>query len=488
MKEALRQQLTQRLQQKLSPRQVRLVRLLEMSEPEMEDEVRRELDDNPALIEADRADIHQADTGNDSSDTFTETAEEMQRADYGHDDEVPYYRREVSNTSADDRHFEPTAIASAETLAESLERQLAELPLTERQLMIGRYIIGNIDDNGYLTRSITELEDDLAFDAGVEVEPSELREMVETVRRLDPAGVGATDLRDSLLLQLKRMPEDDPAVALAIEIVRDYFDLFSLRHFDRLAAALHIDREQLRDADDVIRSLDPKPGSRVGDNEVDDRKRHITPDFLVETDDSGRVSVSMPSRLPSLAIEQSFDLESDPQTPKADSSASSRQAQALEFIARKRDEATEFIELVKMRRTTLMKVMEAIVRAQKEFFLTEDETTIRPMVLKDIAAATGFDISVISRATSGKYVATPTGVYPLKFFFNERLNAQEDASSHEIMDAIRQIIDGEDPASPVSDEVLTEQLAARGYNIARRTVAKYRERLGIPVARLRRKL
>ena len=460
-----------------------------MSEPEMEDEVRRELDDNPALIEADSVEVHHNEGVNDASEPFTETAEEMQRADYGHDDDVPYYRREASNASADDRRFEPVAIASAETLAESLERQLAELSLTDRQTIIGRYIIGNIDDNGYLTRSITELEDDLAFDAGVEVEPAELREMVEIVRRLDPAGVGAADLRDSLLLQLKRKPEDVPAVELATEIVRDYFDLFSLRHFDRLATILHVDRDQLREADEVIRSLDPKPGSRVGESEADDCSRHITPDFVVDTDDTtGRVSVSMPSRLPSLAIEQSFDLSAQPKAPSSDTAASSRRSQALEFISSKRDDAAEFIELVKMRRSTLMKVMEAIVRAQKDFFLTEDETTIRPMVLKDIAAATGLDISVISRATSGKYVATPTGVYPLKFFFNERLNAQEDASSHEIMDALRQIIDGEDPASPLSDEVLTEQLTSRGYNIARRTVAKYRERLGIPVARLRRKL
>lgn len=487
MKESLQQTLAQRMQQRLSPQQVRLVRMLEMSEPEMEEEVRRELDDNPALAEADTQELHDNDTHEDPEEGFHESAEEMQRADYRDDDDIPYYRQNVSNYSADDNHFEPTAIASSETLAESLERQLYELPLTDRQTKLGRYIIGNLDDNGYLTRTPAELEDDLALNVGLEVSLAELREMIELIRSLDPAGVGAVDLRDSLLLQLRRRDEAEPGVALATELVRDYFDLFSMRHFDRLESLLKVDREQLKRADEVIRSLDPKPGSRVGGSEADDRLRHITPDFYVETDDDGRISVSMPSRVPSLAIERSFKPDVNPAVSEA-GAASERRAQALQFITRKRDEAEDFIELVKMRRDTLMKVMEAIAGVQKAFFETDDETRIRPMVLRDIAALTGLDISVISRATQGKYVATPSGVYPLKKFFNERLNDREDASSHEIMDAIRVLISEENSASPLSDDQLTERLASQGYNIARRTVAKYRERLGFPVARLRRKI
>lgn len=478
------------MQQRLSPRQVRLVRLLEMSEPEMEEEVRRQLDDNPALTEADN---HLTD-GSDAphaDDSHAETAEQLQRADYLDEDDIPFYRQNISNTSADDSHYEPTAIASDETLGESLERQLAELPLSDRQITLGRYIIGNIDDNGYMTRSPLQLEDDLAIDAGIEVEPHELAEMIERVRSLDPPGVGAVDLRDSLLLQLQRMSADTPGLKVATEIVRDYFDLFSMRHFDRLESAMNIDRDTLREAEALIRTLDPKPGSRIGGSDADDRLRHITPDFLVETDDNSRVSVSMPSRLPALAIESSFDVADSPESVTADtvpSGASARRAQALEFVTRKRDDANEFIDLVKTRRSTLMKVMEAIVRYQKVFFLTDDETRIRPMVLRDISAMTGLDLSMISRATSGKYVATARGVYPLKFFFNERLSDQEDASTHEINDVLRGLIDREDPSSPLSDDALTEQLNAMGYNIARRTVAKYRERLGLPVARLRRRL
>lgn len=487
MKEALQQTLAQRMQQRLSPQQVRLVRMLEMSEPEMEEEVRRELDDNPALTEADSQDFNGGETREGHDDDFNETAEEMQRADYLHDDDIPYYRQNISNYSPDDSRYEPTAIASPETLGESLERQLSELTLSDRQMKLGRYIIGNIDGNGYLTRTLRELEDDLALNVGLEVDPVELREILDIIRSLDPPGVGASDLRESLLLQLRRRRDSDPGVKTATEIVKDYFDLFSMRHFDRLGSLLRVDRDELRRADEVIRSLDPKPGSRVGGSEADDRLRQITPDFYVETDDDGHIRISMPSRVPSLAIERSFEPESTPLVA-AGEAASARRNQALQFITRKRDEAEDFIELVRMRRDTLLRVMEAIVKVQRAFFESDDETRIRPMVLKDIAAVTGLDISVISRATQGKYVATPSGIYPLKMFFNERLNDREDASSIEIMEAIRLLIAGEDVSAPLSDDQLTERLTRQGYNIARRTVAKYRERLGLPVARLRRKI
>lgn len=468
MKESLTQSLQQRLQQRLSPQQVRLVRLLEMSEPEIEDEVRRELDDNPALAEVEEIPIVETDvTVND-------------------DHEIPAYRLTISNRSADDTRYEPVAIAESETLMESLMNQLRELSLTDRQLRIANYIIGNLDDNGYMTRTLTEIEDDLAFGAGIDVTRAELREIYDTIRSLDPAGVGANDLRDSLLLQLKRLSDRNPDVELATEVVRDYFDLFSLRHFDRLASLLNVDREELRRADDVIKTLDPKPGSRVGGSDADDRARHIIPDFYVEVDNDGRFTITMPSNLPDLMVERSFNLPLDNRQSPSTSPGSARQAEALEFINRKRAEAVDFIELIRMRRSTLMLVAEAIVKWQHDFFLTEDESRLRPMVLKDISTATGLDISVVSRATAGKFIATQTGVYPMKFFFNERVNADEDASSREIAAALKGLVENEDKALPLSDDALTSMLRDKGYNIARRTVAKYRERLGIPVARLRK--
>lgn len=364
--------------------------------------------------------------------------------------------------------------------------QLAETDLSQRQLAIARYIVGNIDDNGYMTRTLPQIDDDLAIDAGIEVDMAEIKDIFARIRTLDPAGVGAYDLRDCLSLQLRRMP-DSEAVRTAREIVDNYFDVFSLRHFDRLTSLLGISRESLREADEVIRSLDPKPASRFGESDADDRARHIVPDFYVEVDRNDRITVSMPGNLPELAIERSFDV--DDEISVADTGETSmRKREALSFISSKRRDASDFIELLRMRRVTLMKVMEAIARWQREFFLSEDESRLRPMVLKDIAGAIGMDISVVSRATAGKYVATQGGVYPLKFFFNERVSEDEDASSREILLALRVLIQEEAPSSPLSDDALTARLTEMGYNIARRTVAKYRERLGIPVARLRKKL
>ena len=440
MKETLSQSLEQRMQLRLSPLQMRLVRMLEMSEPEIEEEVRRELDDNPALEVAESS----VDTDPDE-EPYTETAEDLQLADYGNEDDIPSYRLEANNRSAADAVLEPVAVDDGESLIEYLISQLSETDLTEMELQIARYIIGNLDDNGYLTRTLPQIEDDLAIDAGLEISMAEIRKVYDAIRALDPAGVGAVDLRDCLLLQLRRLP-DTGAVKIAREIVGDYFDLFSLRHFDRLESMLGVSRDMLREADEVIRSLDPKPASRIGESLADDRARHIIPDFYVELDQNDRLTVTMPNNLPELVIEKSFSADE---------------------------------ELV---------VMEAIVRWQRDFFVSEDESRLRPMVLRDISRVTGLDISVISRASAGKYVATQSGVYPLKFFFNERVNDDEDASSREILSVLRSVIDDEDPAAPLSDDALTAELAGRGYSIARRTVAKYRERLGIPVARLRKKL
>lgn len=481
MKESLSQSLEQRLQLRLSPMQMRLVRMLEMTEPEIEEEVRREVDDNPALEVVDTPA-----SGEESAETYGESAEQMQLADYRDEDDIPPYRLEANNRSADDVRFEPVAVAAGESLMESLMSQLAETDLSQRQLAIARYIVGNIDDNGYMTRTLPQIDDDLAIDAGIEVDMAEIKDIFARIRSLDPAGVGAYDLRDCLSLQLRRMP-DSEAVRTAREIVDNYFDVFSLRHFDRLASLLGISRESLREADDVIRSLDPKPASRFGESDADDRARHIVPDFYVEVDRNDRITVSMPGNLPELAIERSFDVDDEGSVAEA-AETSMRKREALSFISSKRRDASDFIELLRMRRVTLMKVMEAIARWQREFFLSEDESRLRPMVLKDIAGATGMDISVVSRATAGKYVATQGGVYPLKFFFNERVSDDEDASSREILSVLRALIQEETPSSPLSDDALTARLTEMGYNIARRTVAKYRERLGIPVARLRKKL
>lgn len=276
MKESLKLSLSQKLQQRLSPLQMRFVRMLEMTGPEVEEEVRRELDDNPALEVADRSE-------NESpEDDFHESAEEMQLADYKDEDEIPAYRLEARNSSRDDRYYEPVAVAAENSLGEWLTDQLRETDMSDAELLAASYIVGNIDDNGYLTRTLRQILDDLAINAGLDMTMEQLKEVAERIRSLDPAGVCAYDLRDCLSLQLKRLEPSD-ARKNAIEIVDYYFDLFSLRHYDRLAAALGIDREKLREAIDVIRSLNPKPGGMIGDSEADARSRHIIPDSTLKS-------------------------------------------------------------------------------------------------------------------------------------------------------------------------------------------------------------
>lgn len=474
MDEALRLSTQQKLQQKLSPLQVQFVKALEMTTPEIEEEVRRNLDDNPALeaVEDDSADM---------SGDFQESAEEMQLADYRSEDDIPTYRLEAHNRSNGSPYYEPVAVSGDDTLIDSLMAQLSQFPVTPRQLEIGRFIIGNIDDNGYLTRNINALVDDVAIQGGIEATVDELREVWDMVRQLDPPGVGAIDLRDCLLLQLRRRKRDSD-VDLAIEIVADYFDVFSLMHYDRLRSMLGVNEERLRRAVDVIKTLNPKPGSLISGGS-DDRSRQITPDFLVEADGDRLVLTSL-SSLPQLQIEHTFDVD-DAAIP---ADVSRQQRDAILFLRQKRDEAANFIKVVQWRQETLYRVMAAIMKLQRDFFLTDDEFQLRPMRLKDVSAITGDDISVISRATAGKYVATHQGVYPLKFFFNERQKTDSDPSSREVIKALRELIDGEDKHRPLSDDALATMLEERGYDVARRTVAKYREKSGIPVARLRKKV
>lgn len=477
MKGSLKLSLTQKLQQRLSPLQMRFVRLLEMNGPEIEDEVRREVDDNPALEVV-------TDSPEQSGDNdFNESSEDLQLADYRDEDEIPSYRFEARNRSHNDIYFEPVAVSGEESLGESLMEQLAETDVSPLDLQIASYIIGNLDDNGYLTRTLDQILDDLAINAGIEVDMDHLRDLVRRVRALDPPGICAYDLRDCLALQLRRLAPSEVR-DLALEIIDHYFDLFSLRHFDKLAGMLGVTKDQLRDAVDLIRTLNPKPGGQFSDNPENDKLRHIIPDFNVDID-GDKLTLTLVNNIPELTIEKSY-VDNGNEFIVGGSERMRKDAE--EFIARKREDATEFIDLLRLRQETLYRVMEAILKFQHDFFVTEDESKLRPMILKDIAAMTGYDLSVISRATAGKYVAVPGRIYPLKFFFNEKVNADEDSSSREILAAMREIIDTEDPHQPLNDDALMQKLAEKGYELARRTVAKYRERLGIPVARLRKQI
>lgn len=484
MDDSLKLSLSQKQQQTLAPMQLQLVRMLEMNAPEIEEEVRKALDENPALEADDDDEAGTGITDGDTDDSFNESAEQMQLADYRTDDDIPSYRLEASNRSAaavDGDIYEPVAVARGESLMESLMSQLAENPAaTPRDLDIARFLVGNIDDNGYLTRPVRSLVDDMAIQEGLEVTEDEVRRVWNMVRSLDPAGIGAVDLRDALLLQLIRRTQT-PDVALATEIIRDYFDLFSLMHFDRIRSLTGVDKERLREAMDTIRSLNPKPGAQISPD--DDRTHHITPDFLVEAD-GDILTLTLLNRIPHLQIEESFAAGALPQSRRKSADTDAANA----FIRQKRDEAATFIKVLETRQRTLFRVMSAIMQWQRDFFLTDDPLTLRPMILKDISAVTGDDLSVISRATAGKYVATRQGVYPLRFFFNERRKDDSDTSSQVVLDRLRTVIEQEDKSHPLSDAAITDILRNEGFDIARRTVAKYRERLGLPVGRLRKQL
>lgn len=477
MSEQLKIEQQAKLQQRLNPRQVIFGRYLEMTTPEIEDEVRRVIDENPALeVVSDHTSDH---SDNSEEETFGESAEQLQLADYGSEDDMPTHRLEAAGASSASRAGDFLSEGEDASLLQVMMAQLADIDLNDRERKIAVYIIGNLDDNGYMTRSLSDIADDVAIAEGFTPDIDEVKTVFAKVRRLDPAGVGAVDLRDCLLLQIDRFPVN-LTTKIAREIIADWFDLFSKKHFEQLCVHLGIDQKEMHTALDFIRGLNPKPGALVEGNSINDRLRHIIPDFAVDIDSDGVATVSLLNNIPELAIEDSFKIDDLPEATNR------RDTEAMAFIKRRHDDAADFIDVLKMRSETLLAVMQAIVKIQHRFFETNERSAIRPMIIKDIASLTGLNISVISRAAAGKYVLTSQGVYPLKMFFNERPKEDADASSHEILDALAKIIEEEDKRHPLSDEALSEKLSALGYNIARRTVTKYRERLGLPVARLRK--
>lgn len=465
--------------QRLTPMQVRLVRMLEMTGQELDDEINRALDEMPALtVENDDESL----AGED--DFYHETAEDLQRADYPDGDEMSPYRLEAHNHSADDSHYMPLAVNDEPTLYEHLIDQLNQSNIDERLKDAALMIIGNLDDNGYLSRSVERIADDLSVEKGIDVPVDVVNEALTFIRGLDPAGIAANDLRETLLLQLERLP-DNERIDLAKKIVETQFDLLSLKHYDILAKRLGVDENQLRDAIEVIRGLNPKPGAAAGSTMADSANR-IIPEISVDTE-GDNVTVSMLTHIPRLGLSETFKASK----PLDEIVGSRNREDANAFLKLHRDEATQFITALAMRQKTLMQVMKAIVALQLEFFKTGDSRHLRPMVLRDVAKATGLDASTVSRATQSKYVLTQWGVYPLKFFFNERSPASgdgDDISAVQLNDLISRFIKSEDKRRPLTDSRIGQMLADRGLNVARRTVAKYRERLGYPIARLRREL
>lgn len=476
--------LEQKLTQRLSPIQLQLVPLLEMTNTEFDDRVKEEIDDNPALEVNEENNDDNLDKTEDG-DTFNETSDQLQANDYGDDDDRPYTKSSYSGGNSNDMPG-PVVVAES-TLSDYLLEQIHERDLTEKQSTIAEYIIGNLEDNGYLTRSTHAIADDITFGGtGLVVDTPEVDAMLNMVRELDPPGIAATDLRDCLLLQLKRKP-DTEVNRLAYEIIDKHFDIFSKKHFDKICAVMNIDNAKLKEVLTAISALNPKPGNAFNGSTSEMHSQQITPDFEVDADNDD-LTLTLLNNVPELQIAQSYSEINDHYSKQKP--ISRREKDEATEVRRCYDKASSFIKVMKMRQETLFNTMSDIVRRQHDFFVTGDETLLKPMILKDIANDTGYDVSVISRATSNKYVTTPWGVYPLKFFFSEGLSHEsgEDVSSLKIKKLLKDIIDNEDKRRPVSDQRLCLMLRNKGYDIARRTVTKYRKQMSIPVARLRRGL
>lgn len=484
----LKQSLQQKMLQKLSPLQIQVIKLLEIPTAQLEQRIKEELEQNPVLEYGSETQDYDDDYG-EEADTAESDIEkdELSIEDYIHDDEIPAYKLQAKNYSKDDKH-DDIPFSSASTFHEQLVSQLGLQVMTDRQLAIAEYIIGNIDEDGYLRREIDEIVDDIAFSQNVEVDEKEALEVLRVIQDFDPAGVGARDLRECLILQIDRKKGETVASDNALEILKDYFEEFTRKHYDKIAKRMHLDDDDLKDAIDEILKLNPKPGGSLS-SPMSRTVQHIIPDFILEIED-GEFLLELNSRnVPELRVSSTYsDMLSDYQSNKKNQSR--EQKEAVMFVKQKLDSAKWFIDAIRQRQNTLMVVMEAILEYQKEYFIEGDETRLRPMILKDIADKTDLDISTISRVSNSKYIQTHFGIFPLKYFFSEGLQTDsgEEVSTREIKKILEECIAGEDKKKPLTDDKLAQILKEKSYNIARRTVAKYREQLNIPVARLRKEL
>lgn len=506
----LKQTLSQKMLQKLSPQQIQLMKLLQIPTATLEQRIKEELEANPALEEGeDREDSLEAarsDDEDEGDDSIVDNAEleepvreeEFELDDYLNDymEDDPYsYKLHVDNHSADDDE-KNVPIAVENTFHEYLERQLGMLEIEdERELIIAKQIVGSIDDDGYLRREPVAIIDDLMFSQNVSATEEEILDLLKSIQKFDPAGVGARDLQECLMIQLemrrKKEIEENPALRLAIRIITKYFDEFSKKHYTRLQRQLSVNEEQLKNGVDEILKCNPKPASGFTDRHSSRNTYYIVPDFLLANRD-GELELDLNSQnAPDLRINEHYKemLKTYKDTTKG-RRAKKKEKEAVMFIKQKIDSAKWFIDAIRQRQQTMYKTMYAILQYQYDFFLTGDQKKLRPMILKDIADITGLDISTVSRVANSKFVQTEFGTKRLKDFFSESLQTKsgEEVSTLEVKKILTEVIEKEDKRKPFSDEKLKNILRDKGYNIARRTVAKYREQLNIPVARLRKEL
>ena len=461
-----------------------MIKLLEIPAIQLEQRIKKEMEENPVLEEGADDSFEEQE---EIKEEQTEQQEEFSLEDYMQDDEIPGYRLSSHNQSSDQKREEiPFSMGS--TFQEQLKAQLGLRKLSEEQELLAEYVLGNIDDDGYLRREIEAIADDLAFSVGMEASYESIHEVLMIIQDFDPGGVGARSLQECLLIQINRKDLTDPVTLLAQKILKNHFDEFTNKHYEKIIQRLGIEEEELKEALDEILRLNPKPGGAMGESQGKSFQ-HIVPDFILEENETGLQLYLNSNNVPELKVSRTYsDMFENYTANKAN--ASRDEKDAVTFVKQKLDSARWFIDAIRQRQNTMLLTMNAILEYQHNYFIEGDETRMRPMILKDIAEMTDLDISTISRVVNSKYIQSHFGIYPLKYFFSEGMQTDsgEEVSTREIKSILQDCIGGEDKRKPLTDDRLSVILNEKGYQIARRTVAKYREQLNLPVARLRKEL
>jgi RNA polymerase sigma-54 factor len=483
---SLKQSLSQKLDQRLSPQQIQLMKLLEVPTMELDQRIKQEIEENPVLEEG-KEEEEDDFSSDEEFDDYEDNSDERTNFDINDylDDDEPSYKTSVNNKGKDDEE-RAIPLSSGNSFQERLMGQLNLHNLTENQMNLAAYLIGNLDDSGYLERELEAIVDDLAFSQNIITTEEELEEILMVIQELDPAGIGARDLKECLLIQIRRKQNGDITRYTAMKVLEDYFEEFTKKHYDKIIDKLEIEEDDLRAAINEIIRLNPKPGGSL--KETSKSMIQIIPDFEI-TESDGDLELTLNGRnAPELKISRSYEKMLRNYSEGATLNKSDKEA--MVFVKQKLDSAKWFIDAIKQRQNTLFFTMSAIMNYQRQYFLTGDETKLRPMILKNIAEIVSLDISTISRVANSKYVQTPYGVFSLKYFFSESLSTDsgEDVSTREVKKILSEAIEAEQKRKPLTDEKLAALLKEKGYNIARRTIAKYREQLNIPVARLRKEL
>ena len=484
----LKQSLQQKLLQKLSPQQIQMIKLLEIPTIQLEQRIKKELEENPVLEEGKEEDLFN-DSGEEevTEDNLDNDLDEFSLDDYINDEDIPSYKLTANNYSKDDKK-EDIPFSVGISFHEHLQNQLGLRDLTEKEEILATYLIGNLDDDGYVRRKLEAIANDLAFSQNIETEEDELLEVLRIVQDLEPAGVGARHLQECLLIQIQNKDREIPEIDLAWKILKYYFNEFTKKHYEKIITRLNISEEKLKVEINEILKLNPRPGSSF--SSTSQTIQTLVPDFILENND-GELQLSLNARnVPDLRLSYTYTEMLQSYTNKSKNEKTKSDKEAISFVKQKLDSAKWFIDAIKQRQNTLLLTMNAIIEYQYEYFREGDEAKLKPMILKDIAEKTGLDISTISRVANSKYIQTHFGIYSLKYFFSEGLQTEsgEEVSTREIKSILKECIENEDKKKPLTDDRLTEILKEKGYKIARRTVAKYREQLNIPVARLRKEL